>query len=81
MDKSAAGKEILYPVAVVILGGLLSSTLLDIIVTPVVFRLLGQRALAQYRANHAETGLSAPGTAATPPFLPPADEAALQPAV
>ena len=52
LDKSAAGKEILYPVAVVILGGLLSSTLLDIVVTPVVFRLLGPRALAQYRANH-----------------------------
>ncbi|MDA8793061.1 efflux RND transporter permease subunit, partial [Bacteriovoracaceae bacterium] len=31
------GKEILYPVAVVITGGLLSSTLLDIFVTPVIF--------------------------------------------
>ena len=81
LDKSAAGKEILYPVAVVILGGLLSSTLLDIVVTPVVFRLLGQRALAQYRANHAETGLSAPGTAVdAPPFTPPADQDALSPA-
>ncbi len=32
-----AGKEILYPVAVVIVGGLISSTLLDIFVTPAVF--------------------------------------------
>ena len=31
------GKEILHPVAVVIVGGLMSSTLLDIFVTPTVF--------------------------------------------
>ena len=37
LDAQAPGKEILYPVATVILGGLISSTLLDIIVTPVVF--------------------------------------------
>lgn len=32
-----AGKEILHPVAVVIVGGLVSSTLLDIFLTPTVF--------------------------------------------
>ncbi len=31
------GKEILHPVAVVIVGGLVSSTLLDFLVTPVIF--------------------------------------------
>ena len=51
LDASAAGKEILYPVATVILGGLLSSTLLDIIVTPVVFHQFGRRALDTYFKN------------------------------
>jgi CzcA family heavy metal efflux pump len=36
------GKEILHPVAVVIAGGLVSSTLLDLMVTPAVFFLLGR---------------------------------------
>ena len=65
LDATAAGKEILYPVAVVILGGLLSSTLLDVVVTPVVFRLLGRRALAQYRAAHAEPALTLASAAPT----------------
>lgn len=41
----APGKEILHPVAVVIFGGLISSTLLDTVVTPVMFYLWGQRPL------------------------------------
>ncbi len=48
MDSQAAGKEILYPVATVILGGLLSSTLLDMIVTPSVFWLWGKKAVEGY---------------------------------
>lgn len=51
LDSTAAGKEILYPVATVILGGLISSTLLDIIVTPVVFYRFGKKALDTY-INH-----------------------------
>ncbi|MBF0139086.1 MAG: efflux RND transporter permease subunit [Magnetococcales bacterium] len=43
VDAGAAGKEILHPVAVVIFGGLLSSTLLDTVVTPVVFLQMGNR--------------------------------------
>lgn len=43
LNGSAPGKEILHPVAVVIFGGLLSSTLLDTLVTPVVFWLLGEK--------------------------------------
>lgn len=38
------GKEILHPVAVAIVGGLISSTLLDLVVTPAVFFLLGRKA-------------------------------------
>jgi CzcA family heavy metal efflux pump len=38
------GKEILHPVAVAIVGGLISSTLLDLVVTPAVFFLIGKKA-------------------------------------
>ncbi len=48
LDAQAAGKEILYPVATVILGGLISSTLLDILVTPVVFYKFGEKNFAKY---------------------------------
>ncbi len=48
LDPTAPGKEILYPVAIVILGGLVSSTFLDMIVTPVVFKLFGEKALKSY---------------------------------
>ncbi|HEX7260246.1 MAG TPA: efflux RND transporter permease subunit [Luteolibacter sp.] len=41
------GKEILHPVAVVIVGGLISSTLLDMAVTPAMFWLLGRKAAAK----------------------------------
>lgn len=46
------GKEILHPVAVVILGGLISSTLLDIIVTPAVFYKFGKPAVEKYIHTH-----------------------------
>ena len=39
----APGKEILHPVAVVIFGGLVSSTLLDTLLTPLLFWLLGRK--------------------------------------
>ncbi len=41
------GKEILHPVAVVIVGGLITSTLLGLVVTPTVFFAFGRKAAAQ----------------------------------
>lgn len=41
------GKEILSPVAICIVGGLVTSTLLDFAVTPAVFRLFGKKAALQ----------------------------------
>ena len=41
----APGKEVLHPVAVVIFGGLVSSTLLDSLLTPLMFWLWGEKAL------------------------------------
>ena len=43
MSADAPGKEVLHPVAVVIFGGLISSTLLDTLLTPVLYRLWGER--------------------------------------
>jgi len=55
----APGKEILHPVAVVIFGGLVSSTLLDTLLTPLMFWLWGdkplQRLLAEQQAGAGET--------------------------
>jgi len=49
------GKEILYPVATVILGGVISSTLLDFFVHPALFWLIGLRAAERVvRESHSE---------------------------
>ena len=47
------GKEILSPVAICIVGGLVSSTLLDFAVTPAVFRMFGKKASAKALALNA----------------------------
>lgn len=55
----APGKEILHPVAVVIFGGLVSSTLLDTLLTPLIFWLVGERELRNILAEDATPALEA----------------------
>jgi HME family heavy-metal exporter len=50
----APGKEILHPVAITILGGLISATLLDTLVTPILFHRFGRPALERLRAEAKE---------------------------
>lgn len=46
--KGQPGSEVLHPVAVVIVGGLMTSTLLDIIVTPTLFYRFGKNSAEKY---------------------------------
>ncbi|CDH44687.1 efflux RND transporter permease subunit [Candidatus Contendibacter odensensis] len=56
VNPDAPGKEILYPVAVVIFGGLISSTLLDTLLTPVLFWRFGEKpALRLASESHDES--------------------------
>jgi heavy-metal exporter, HME family len=52
------GRDILHPVAVTIFGGLLSSTVLDAVLTPILFLTLGRKPLEQLQ--RAQTGALAP---------------------
>jgi HME family heavy-metal exporter len=49
------GKEILNPVAVTIFGGLVSATLFDAFLTPVLFALLGKKPLERLTSAAGET--------------------------
>jgi HME family heavy-metal exporter len=57
----APGKEILHPVAVVIFGGLISSTLLDTVLTPVLYWRFGAKATEQL-VGQQDTDADAVGT-------------------
>jgi CzcA family heavy metal efflux pump len=65
------GKEILFPVAVVILGGLISSTLLDMAVTPAVFLKFGRRSaeksLARAHRDPMDTVIVSPSSTVIKP--------------
>lgn len=54
LAKGDPGKEILHPVAVVIVGGLISSTLLDLFVTPTVFYHFGRKSAERSVASQPE---------------------------
>lgn len=53
-----AGREILHPLAVTIFGGLVSATLLDAVLTPLLFLKFGERALEKLKVDQA----AEPGT-------------------
>jgi len=54
LSADAPGKEVLHPVAVVIFGGLVSSTLLDSLLTPQMFWLWGKPSLDRLLADQSQ---------------------------
>jgi HME family heavy-metal exporter len=54
LSADAPGKEVLHPVAVVIFGGLISSTLLDTLLTPLMFWLWGKPATERLLADQSK---------------------------
>ena len=54
------GKEILHPLAVVVIGGIVSSTLLDQIVTPALFFRFGRPPAAPAATDGAGTEIEIP---------------------
>jgi HME family heavy-metal exporter len=58
----APGKEVLRPVAITIFGGLISSTLLDTLLTPVLFLRYGNAAIEGLREDRAEREVGQPAT-------------------
>ena len=68
IDAQAPGKEILHPVAITIFGGLISATLLDTALTPVLFLRYGRKPLERLVAQAREQAEkeSQPGALARP---------------
>jgi HME family heavy-metal exporter len=63
IDPLAPGKEILHPVAVTIFGGLISATLLDAFLTPILFLRFGDKALDRLRTVAVSAPLRGPAEA------------------
>jgi HME family heavy-metal exporter len=63
----APGKEILHPVAVVIFGGLISATLLDTLLTPVLVLCFGRRAIERLSAPDPDAPPATDGTSGPAP--------------
>jgi Cu/Ag efflux pump CusA len=70
IDAATPGKEILHPVAVTIFGGLISATLLDTVLTPVLFLCFGRRSLERLVAG---SRLQPAEAAATPSIAKPVE--------
>lgn len=56
LGADAPGKEILHPVAVTIFGGLVSATLLDLLVTPLLFLRFGKKPLERLVQSQPQEG-------------------------
>ena len=54
IDADEPGKEILHPVAITIFGGLVSATLLDALLTPVLFLMFGRKPLQRLMQRKSE---------------------------
>ena len=67
IDAATPGKEILHPVAVTIFGGLISATLLDTLLTPVLFLRFGENPLERILAATAESARPAGARTAARP--------------
>ncbi|MDQ3800475.1 MAG: efflux RND transporter permease subunit, partial [Acidobacteriota bacterium] len=74
----APGKEILHPLAVVVLGGILTSTLLDQLVTPAVFykfgRPIAERVINERREAEKRPDIDLKAAPAVEPDAPPFSE-------
>jgi heavy-metal exporter, HME family len=68
IDPTAAGKEILHPVAVTIFGGLISATLLDTLLTPLLFLRFGEKPLRRLREAAAQQTRSTSPSASVEAF-------------
>jgi HME family heavy-metal exporter len=66
IDAASPGKEILHPVSVTIFGGLISATLLDAFVTPLLVVAFGRKAIERLKFA-ANTETTAPGGAPSTP--------------
>ncbi|MBR1188015.1 efflux RND transporter permease subunit [Bradyrhizobium sp. AUGA SZCCT0160] len=68
IDAATPGKEILHPVAVTIFGGLLSATLLDTLLTPVLFLRYGEAPLERLRRGAGGSAETAAANSAAEAF-------------
>jgi len=64
IDATAAGKEILHPVAITIFGGLITATLLDSLLTPLLFLRFGKKPLERLLGSRDQKRLDKPIVAA-----------------
>ena len=68
IDAATPGKEILHPVAVTIFGGLVSATLLDTLLTPVLVLRYGEKPLERLRRRPDESNEPAGGASSAEAF-------------